>query len=93
MEYVWNEEKNQLLKKEPSISFERICIAIENGNILDIRENLANPEYIHLRIMIIEIDNYTWVVPFYDDHQNQSRVLITAFPSRKFQQLYKGQKP
>jgi uncharacterized DUF497 family protein len=90
MQYTWNEEKNKILKQQRNISFERICVAIEHGKILDILENRVNPEYMHQRIMLIEVDEYVWVVPFYDDIENGKRVLITAFPSRKYQRKFKS---
>ncbi len=34
MSFNWNEEKNQLLKAERGISFERIVVAIEEGHLL-----------------------------------------------------------
>jgi len=90
MQYIWKEEKNEQLKHERGISFERICVAIESGRILDIRQNLNSPEYAHQKLIILEIDGYAWVVPFYDDATTKTRVLITVFPSRKFQQQYLG---
>ena len=36
MSFNWNEEKNQLLKAERGISFERIVVAIEEGHLLDV---------------------------------------------------------
>lgn len=93
MHYVWKEEKNEQLKRERGISFERICVAIESGRILDIRQNLNTPEYAHQKLMILEIDGYAWVVPFFDDETTTTRTLITAFPSRKFQHHYLGPQP
>lgn len=93
MQYAWKSEKNEQLKREREISFERICVAIESGRILDIRQNLNSSEYAHQKLMILEIDGYAWVVPFFDDETTMTRVLITAFPSRKFQHLYLGPQP
>ncbi|MDO8477825.1 MAG: toxin, partial [Candidatus Rokubacteria bacterium] len=34
--FRWNPEKNEALKAEPGISFERIVLAIEDGDVLDV---------------------------------------------------------
>lgn len=39
MIFDWDEEKIKQLKSERNISFERIIIAIEEGDILDILEH------------------------------------------------------
>ncbi len=33
--FDWNEEKNQILKRERNVSFEEIVLSIQNGNLLD----------------------------------------------------------
>jgi uncharacterized DUF497 family protein len=88
MKFSWNLQKNKQLKSERGISFERICVAIEKGHILDILEHTNKRLYSHQLLYVVEIDGYAWVVPFIDDEENQSRILITAFPSREFQKFY-----
>ena len=38
MIFDWNNEKNMMLKRNRSISFERIIVAIEQDDLLDILE-------------------------------------------------------
>jgi hypothetical protein len=75
----WSHEKNELLKAERGISFEEIALLIETGNILGIEENPGRPNQ---KILILEIDNYAFIVPFVE---SQDEIFLkTAFPSRKY---------
>ncbi|TVQ11421.1 MAG: toxin [Balneolaceae bacterium] len=93
MKYNWDIQKNELLKKERGITFERICVAIEQGRILDILEHPDKKTYGNQKLYVLEIDSYVWVVPFRDDEYSETRFLITAFPSRKLQKIYKRGNP
>ena len=86
MNIVWDQNKNEWLIFNRGISFEEISDKIQNGNYLEILENPArdNQQY-----FIMNINNYTWVVPFLINESNQI-VLKTAFPSRKFHKKYGG---
>ncbi len=57
MVFDWNEQKNKQLKSERNISFERVVIAIEAGNILDILEHPDKEKYSKQFIIIVEIDS------------------------------------
>ncbi len=88
MGVVWDEEKNGLLKRERGISFEEIAGIVLDGDYLDIVEN---PTRENQQYFIIAIHDYTWVVPFVIDG-SETIILKTAFPSRKYHQLYGGNK-
>jgi uncharacterized DUF497 family protein len=86
--YNWDKEKSLLLKKTRGISFEQIVIHIEQGNLVDIIEHPNGEKYNHQKILIINIDNYIYTIPFV---QNQNeRFLKTIIPSRKFTKKYLG---
>jgi uncharacterized DUF497 family protein len=86
--YNWDKEKSLLLKKSRGISFEQIVIHIEQGNLVDIIEHPNGEKYNHQKILIINIDNYIYTIPFV---QNQNeRFLKTIIPSRKFTKKYLG---
>lgn len=70
------------------MSFERILLAIEEGNLLDILEHPDQSKYDGQKLYVVAIDEYCWVVPFRDDEQGNIRKLITAFPSRKLTRIY-----
>ena len=84
--FDWNEEKNQLLKNERDISFEDILIALDSDGLLDIIEH-PNPEkYPNQKVLVVNIRNYVYLVPFIED--DKKYFLKTIFPSRKMTKKY-----
>jgi len=88
MKFVWDEKKNYLLKRIRNISFERVLTAIEHGGLVDILEHNHPIKYPEQKLMVVNIDNYCWVIPFKDDETQGVRKLITAFPSRTLTKRY-----
>jgi len=86
MIFSWDEAKNRFINKHRGITFEKIMVAIEEGDILDVLKHPDITKYHNQKIYVINIDNYAWVVPFRDEEDR--RILITAYPSRKYTFLY-----
>ena len=86
MIFTWDEEKNNFLICNRNISFERIIVAIEEGDILDVLKHPNEIKYNHQKLYILSIDGYAWIVPFRDEQDK--RILITAYPSRKYTSRY-----
>ena len=86
MVFDWDEEKNKQLKSERNISFERIIVAIEEDNILDILEHTDKEKYKNQYLIIVEIDSYAYVVP--SVVTDEYWFLKTIFPSRKYTKKY-----
>jgi len=86
MIFSWDEAKNHFIKKNRGVSFERIIVAIEEGDILDVLKHPDETKYRNQKIYVLNIDSYAWIVPFRDEADK--RILITAYPSRKFTSLY-----
>jgi len=86
MVFDWNEEKNNQLKKERNIGFERIILAIEDDCILDVLEHPNKEKFDNQVLIILEIDEYAYVVPAMI--QGDYWFLKTIFPSRKFTDKY-----
>jgi len=84
--FDWNEEKNKLLKKNRNISFEEVVLAIDNGQLLDVVEHHDKSKYPDQRLLIVEIQNYAFIVPFLETESTY--FLKTIYPSRKATQLY-----
>ena len=82
MIFDWNNEKNIMLKRDRNISFERIIVAIEQDNLLDILEHPNKEKYPNQLLLLVEIDGYVYVVPCV--LENDVCFLKTIFPSRKF---------
>ncbi|WP_076792472.1 toxin, partial [Chlorobium sp. KB01] len=78
-----NEEKNQQLKAERGISFERIVVAVEEGHLLDVVDHPNIEKYINQKIFIVDIEGYAICVPFVQE-ANGDFFLKTLFPSRKY---------
>jgi hypothetical protein len=60
-------------------------IAYENGQLLDIIDN-PNKNYPHQLIMIMQIYDYVYIVPFVDE--GDRLFLKTIIPSRKATKKY-----
>jgi len=88
--YNWNKEKNILLKKTRGISFEQIVMHIENGDLVDIIKHPNNQKYANQKILILNINDYIYIVPFVEN--NNERFLKTIIPNREFTKKYLGDK-
>ncbi len=88
MIYSWDETKKRYLSINRNTSFERILVALEEGDILQVLQNPNQNRYQDQKIYILNIDNYAWVVPFRDEADK--RILITAYPGRKFTAKHLG---
>ena len=88
MGFFWNEEKNNILKEERKISFERIVVAIEEGHLIDVLEHSDKEKYGNQLILIVEIDGYAVCVPSVLE-KNGDFFLKTLYPSRKYTKDYK----
>ena len=88
MEFIWDEAKNEWLKRKRYVSFEEISAMIQQYEFLDVIENPSRPGQ---RCLILPIRSYTWVVPYVVDAQ-ECIVLKTAYPSRKYHRQYGGKK-
>jgi uncharacterized DUF497 family protein len=84
--FSWNEKKNEQLKAERKISFEKIVVQIEDDKILDIVEHPNKEKYPEQKIMIIECNSYAYLVPYVE--ANNEIFLKTIIPSRKASKLY-----
>lgn len=84
--FEWDESKNQKLKLERDVSFEDIVIAIDEGRILDILDHPNPARSGKQMIVIIEIADYAYLVPFVED--TEKIFLKTIIPSRKATKKY-----
>ena len=81
-------EKNELLKEQKNISFEDVILALESGKLLDDIEHPNKEKYPNQNIFIIliEIKNYVYLVPYVED--KTSIFLKTIIPSRQMNKKY-----
>lgn len=82
--FDWDDDKNDWLIKNRGISFEMCQAAIESNMVLDVICN--NHPYAHQKKLIIEINEYVYVVPFVED---ETKIFFkTMYPSRKNTKKY-----
>ena len=84
--YQWDNEKNKILKQKRGVTFEQDIMHIENGDVLDIIDHPNKAKYPNQQVLVVEMNEYAYVVPFIQ--QGQERFLKTIVPSRKLTKLY-----
>jgi hypothetical protein len=86
----WNTEKSVTLKSSRDICFEDVVFFIERGDILDDYLHPNQKDYPGQRIMVINIANYAYLIPYVEN--DEELFLKTIIPSRKATQKYLGEK-
>ncbi len=87
MQINWSDEKNSILKQTRNISFEDVENAIMNDKILDIIPHHNQEKFAHQELMIVQIYDYTYYVPFV---MNEEEIFLkNIIPSRKYHKKYK----
>lgn len=84
--YNWNREKNEWLRKNRDICFEDILFYIENDFLIDDIEHSNKEEYSGQRMMVFNIEDYIYLVPYIESEDEI--FLKTIFPSRKATKNY-----
>jgi len=84
--FFWEPEKNEWLKRERGISFERAVLHIEQGDLLDILEHPNPQKYPGQRILVVRLEDYVYLVPCLE--LEDGVLLNTIFPSRKLTTQY-----
>jgi uncharacterized DUF497 family protein len=85
----WNSEKSVVLKSSRGICFEDVVFFIERGDILDDYLHPNQKDYPGQRIMVINIANYAYLIPYVEN--DEELFLKTIIPSRKATQRYFGE--
>jgi uncharacterized DUF497 family protein len=88
--YKWDFQKNEKLKVERGISFEQIVMHIERGDVLDLVAHPNQKKYPDQQIIVVEINEYAYLVPFVES--SEGKFLKTIIPSRKATRDYLGVK-
>ena len=88
--YKWDFQKNEKLKVERGISFEQIVMHIDRGHVLDLVAHPNQKKYPGQQIIVVEINEYAYLVPFVES--SEGKFLKTIIPSRKATRDYLGGK-
>lgn len=83
----WNEEKNKWLKKNRDVSFEAIALKLVEKEIIDIIIH-SSVKYSHQYILLVNLKEYIYAVPFVVDTKNVVIFLKTIIPTRKYTKKY-----
>ena len=84
MKFLWNENKNDSLKHARKISFEQIILSIENKQVVDVMEHPNQKKYKGQIFILVESNNYVYVVPASISDSGEECHLKTIYPSRKY---------
>lgn len=84
--FDWDPKKNERLKKERSISFEEVLVAIEGDGLIDIMKNPNQNRYPGQKMFIVKIREYAHLVPYVED--DKKVFLKTIIPSRNATKKY-----
>ena len=84
--FDWDEEKNQKLREERDISFEEVVIALDEEKVLYRGDHPNQGKYPGQKIVIVEIKEYAYLVPFVED--NEKIFFKTIIPNRKATKKY-----
>ena len=88
--FDWNDEKNEVLKKDRGVSFEQVELAIALGDLVD-RIKHPNPaKYLNQKVFLVKIENYIYSVPYIED--NEKIFLKTIILNSKATKKYLGGK-
>lgn len=87
MNFDWDPDKNEKLKKERSISFEEIVFNLGEGKLWKIESHHIQEDYPNQQIFFAPVGDHIYLVPFVQDEE--TFFLKTPFPSRKATKEYR----
>lgn len=85
--FDWDPEKNATLTASRGISFERVVVAINSGDLVKIVKHPNAERYPNQQQFVVLIEEYVYLVPFVADEQKI--FLKTIIPSRKATKAYR----
>jgi hypothetical protein len=86
MKYEWTPEKNELLKKNRKISFEKVTFHLSQGDVWKIADHPDQQKYPGQKIYFVIIGDYIYMVPHVIE--KEYIFLKTIIPSRKATKAY-----
>jgi uncharacterized DUF497 family protein len=89
MKYEWEPEKNEWLKRERGISFERVIFHLAQGDVWKIADHPDQKKYPEQKLYFVIVEDYVYMVP----HKKEKGCIFlkTIIPSRKATREYKGE--
>jgi uncharacterized DUF497 family protein len=90
MEFMFDADKNLKLQQERHVTFEQVIEAILDDKVLLDTAHPNQAKYPHQRLMVVELNQYTYAVPYLID--GDGFVLKTIYPDRRYKKLLKEKK-
>ena len=84
----YSEEKNELLKKIRNVCFEDVKYALEKSGFITVFEHPNKNKYKHQYILVVNINNYAYAVPFVWDKKKNIAFLKTMYSDRNLTKSY-----
>jgi uncharacterized DUF497 family protein len=84
--FRWDNEKNELLKKNRGVCFEQVVLIMEKRKVFDTIEHPNQEKYPGQKIAVVMIDTYVYLVPYVEN--KEEIFLKTIIPSRKATNKY-----
>ena len=84
--FSWDPQKNEWLKENRDISFERVVALIYEGEVPDIVQHPNRVKYPAQKMFILNIEEYAYLVPFIETQEHL--FLKSIIPSRKATKKY-----
>ena len=89
MKFEWDPEKNERLKRERDISFEKIIFHLSQGDVWKIADHPDQENYPGQKIYFVIVENYIYLVPHVVE--KDYIFLKTIIPSRKTTKMYQNE--
>ena len=90
MKYDWDSKKNEWLKKERHISFEKIIFHLAQGDVWKLADHPDQESYPGQKIYFVVVEDYVYLVPHVIEKDYV--FLKTIIPSRKATKAYRNEK-
>jgi uncharacterized DUF497 family protein len=87
MKYDWDSKKNEWLKKERNISFEKIIFHLAQGDVWKLANHPDQENYPGQKIYFVVVEDYVYLVPHVIEKDYV--FLKTIIPSRKATKAYR----
>ena len=89
MRYEWDSQKNEWLKRERNISFEKMVFHLSQGDVWKLADHPDQENYPRQRVYFVIVEDYIYLVPHVVERD--CVFLKTIIPSRKATRAYKGE--
>ncbi|MDI7261586.1 MAG: BrnT family toxin [Thermodesulfobacteriota bacterium] len=89
MKFEWDPEKNERLKRERNISFEKIIFHLSQGDVWKIADHPDRENYPGQKIYFVIVEGYIYLVPHVVE--KDYIFLKTIIPSRKATKMYQNE--